>query len=66
MPDLNAKKFKFVFSSSVTPAPSKEEFIVEFYPYTPDWSCSGNPVKVTRTFDELIGFFEEMDELNFR
>lgn len=52
----------FVFSTSVKSNPSKEEFIVEFFPYTPDWNCMGQPTKITRNFEELIGFFEEMDE----
>ncbi|WP_059170652.1 hypothetical protein [Bacillus sp. FJAT-27445] len=62
MPSVTTKKFDFVFSSSVTPTPSKEEFIIEFYPYTPDWSYMGKPIKITKNFEELIGFFEEMDE----
>ncbi|RHW42150.1 hypothetical protein D1B31_05805 [Neobacillus notoginsengisoli] len=57
------KQFDFVFSTSVTPNPSKEEFIVEFYPCTPDLECNGKPIKITRNFEELIDFIEEMEEL---
>ena len=62
MPDNKYRQFDFVFSTSVTPSPSKEEFIVEFFPYTSDWSSTGQPTKITRNFDELIGFFEELEE----
>ncbi|CEG27396.1 hypothetical protein [Bacillus sp. B-jedd] len=62
MPDKKHRQVEFVFSTSVTPNTSKEEFIVEFFPYTPDWSCMGQPTKITRNFEELIDFFEELEE----
>jgi hypothetical protein len=58
MSDLNQTN---KFSTDVSPA-SDQEFEVEFYQCLVDDLPEKIPYKVTKTFDELIDFLEQMDE----
>ncbi|NWQ43784.1 hypothetical protein MLOOGBEN_24085 [Bacillus sp. EB106-08-02-XG196] len=58
MSDLNQT---YMFSTDVSDA-AYQEFVVEFYQCLMDDLPEKFPYKVTRNFDELIDFFEEMDE----
>lgn len=51
----------YIFSTDVSPA-DYQEFTVEFYQSLHDDLPEKFPYKVTKNFDELIDFFEEMDE----
>ncbi|WP_419887382.1 hypothetical protein ACN6MT_18120 [Neobacillus niacini] len=50
----------YLFSTDVTDD-EIHEFVVEFYQCLMDDLPEKFPYKVTKTFDELIDFFEEMD-----
>lgn len=50
----------YLFSTDVTDDDT-HEFVVEFYQCLMDDLPEKFPYKVTKTFDELIDFFEEMD-----
>ncbi|MEC1524180.1 hypothetical protein P9D43_19440 [Neobacillus niacini] len=50
----------YLFSTDVTDD-ENHEFVVEFYQCLMDDLPEKFPYKVTKTFDELIDFFEEMD-----
>jgi hypothetical protein len=53
---------ELIFSTFVTDTDSSiEEFMVELFDYSPDMSCSGEPKKVIKNFDELIDFFETLE-----
>lgn len=49
-----------LFSTDVT-AGDDQEFVVEFYQCLIDDLPEKFPYKVTKNFDELIDFFEEME-----
>ncbi|ALC90336.1 hypothetical protein AM500_11485 [Bacillus sp. FJAT-18017] len=63
MQGIRAIREEMAFSTVVLPTGPKDEFIVEFFSYTPTWENSVAPVKVTTNFDELICFFEELEEV---
>ncbi len=50
-----------IFSTDIS-ASSDQEFVVEFYQCLMDYLPEKYPYKVTKTFDELIDFFEQMDD----
>jgi hypothetical protein len=61
MEGINMQKVEheYIFSTAVSDSTDVNEFVIEFY--------SGNeseepPIRVTRNFNELIEFLEEMDE----
>lgn len=58
------KEQSYIFTTSVTEAASKDEFVIELFPYCQKMDCEGSPLKVLNGFDELIAFFEEMDLLS--
>lgn len=58
MADLNQT---YMFSTDVS-TPADQEFVVEFYQCLMDDIPEKFPYKVTKNFDELIDFFEQMDE----
>lgn len=58
MSDLNQT---YMFSTDVS-TPANQEFVVEFYQCLMDDIPEKFPYKVTKNFDELIDFFEQMDE----
>ncbi|MEH7010909.1 hypothetical protein V7087_08810 [Neobacillus niacini] len=58
MSDLNQT---YMFSTEVAAA-ADQEFVVEFYQCLIDDLPEKFPYKVTKNFDELIDFFEQMDE----
>ncbi|WP_179292517.1 hypothetical protein [Bacillus sp. 7884-1] len=58
MSDLNQT---YMFSTDVS-TPADQEFVVEFYQCLMDDIPEKFPYKVTKNFDELIDFFEQMDE----
>ncbi|MBT2689613.1 hypothetical protein J7I93_15585 [Bacillus sp. ISL-47] len=55
------KEQSYSFTTSVTEASQKEDFIVELFEFGPDMDSEGLPLKVLTNFDELIDFIEEMD-----
>jgi hypothetical protein len=57
MSDLNKT---ILFSTDVTDG-NDQEFVVEFYQCLIDDLPEKFPYKVTKNFDELIDFFEEME-----
>ncbi|OCA90699.1 hypothetical protein A8F94_02135 [Bacillus sp. FJAT-27225] len=61
MQGIYTKKGEIIFSTIVLPTSPKEEFIVEFF-NTSKLENSPAPVKVTRNFEELIRFFENLEE----
>lgn len=58
MSDLNQT---YMFSTDDS-TPADQEFVVEFYQCLMDDIPEKFPYKVTKNFDELIDFFEQMDE----
>jgi hypothetical protein len=58
MSDLNQT---YMFSTDVSAA-ADQEFVVEFYQCLMDDLPEKFPYKVTKNFDELLDFFEQMDE----
>lgn len=58
MSDLNQT---YVFSTDVSTAPD-QEFVVEFYQCLMNDQKEPVPYKVTKNFDELIDFFEQIEE----
>jgi hypothetical protein len=58
LPELNRS---YIFSTEVSEAVDNE-FVVEFYQCLMDELPEKYPNKVTKNFDELIDFFENMDE----
>jgi hypothetical protein len=52
----------YYFSTTVSEDHEKEDFIVEFFTNQPDHSSEDLPIKITKTFDELIDFLEQLDE----
>jgi hypothetical protein len=58
MSDLNQT---YLFSTDVSTL-ADQEFVVEFYQCLMDDIPEKFPYKVTKNFDELIDFFEQMDE----
>jgi hypothetical protein len=57
MSDLNKT---ILFSTDVTDG-NNQEFVVEFYQCLIDDLPEKFPYKITKNFDELIDFFEEME-----
>ena len=57
MSDLNQT---YMFSTEVT-AGDDDEFVVEFYQCLMDDVPEKFPYKITKNFDELIDFLEEME-----
>jgi hypothetical protein len=57
MSDLNTT---ILFSTDVTDG-NDQEFVVEFYQCLIDDLPEKFPYKITKNFDELIDFFEEME-----
>ncbi|NRD79609.1 hypothetical protein HPT25_19800 [Bacillus sp. BRMEA1] len=49
---------EYIFSTELTKSTDINEFIIEFYCEN---ESEESPVKVTRNFDELLDFFEELD-----
>ncbi|MBL4950683.1 hypothetical protein JK635_00295 [Neobacillus sp. YIM B02564] len=47
---------EYQFSTFVNESMDRNEFVIEFFPADPS---NGSP-KVTRNFDELIDFFEQL------
>jgi hypothetical protein len=52
----------YYFTTTVSEEHEKEDFMVEFFTNQPDQSSEDLPIKITKTFDELIDFFEQLDE----
>ncbi|MFS0863846.1 hypothetical protein [Fredinandcohnia sp. 179-A 10B2 NHS] len=50
----------FVYQTSV--GPSTEEFLLELYTYSPDFSTSLTPYRTISSFDELISVLEFLDD----
>jgi len=51
----------YLFSTDISTV-ADQEFVVEFYQCLMDDVPEKFPYKVTKNFDELIDFFEQMDE----
>ncbi|CAM3727595.1 hypothetical protein GCM10009865_27370 [Aeromicrobium ponti] len=54
------KEQSYIFTTSVTEASPKEDFLVELFEFCPNMNCDGLPIIVEKDFDELIDFIEEM------
>jgi hypothetical protein len=52
----------YYFTTTVSEKHEKEDFMVEFFTNQPDESSEDSPIKITKNFDELIDFFEQLDE----
>lgn len=52
-----------VFTTDIRETKDPNEFIIEFFPYTPDLLLKDPPVFVIHNFDELINFFEKDEEI---
>jgi hypothetical protein len=55
------KEQSYIFTTSVTEASPKVDFLVELFEFCPDMDCDGLPLIVLKGFDELIDFIEEME-----
>jgi hypothetical protein len=58
---MNDLKPAYSFSTVVSDSTKKNEFIVEFSPFTTDVEVD-SVVKVTNDFDELLNFLAEMED----
>lgn len=54
----------YLFSTSLDSSKDKDDFVIELYSITENQADleSLQPAKVIHNFDELISFFEELDE----
>ena len=52
----------YFFSTTVSDDLEKEDFIIEFFSNPPNASSVDAPIKITKNFDELIDFIEQLDE----
>jgi hypothetical protein len=52
----------YFFTTTVSNELKKEDFIVEFFTYPPSASSDDMPIKITKNFDELLDFIEQLDE----
>jgi hypothetical protein len=57
---MNKRKKQYMFSIDISDN-TENEFLIEFYPCLKDELPDILPCKVTKNFDELIDFFEQMD-----
>lgn len=55
------KEKNYIFSTSINYSADPEEFIVELFSPEDD-EDGAEPKKIIRNFDELISFFENLDE----
>jgi hypothetical protein len=63
MPSSNEKiNQEYFFTTTVSDELEKGDFIVEFFTKTPNPSSDDMPIKITKNFDDLIDFFEQLDE----
>lgn len=63
MKRLNIKvEQEYFFTTTVSEEFEKEDFLVEFFIDSPNPLTEEMPIKITRDFDELIDFFEQLDE----
>jgi hypothetical protein len=56
------KDQEYLFTTTVLDELEKGDFIVEFFTNSPNPSSDDIPIKITKNFDELIDFFEQLDE----
>ncbi|MBB6447398.1 hypothetical protein [Bacillus benzoevorans] len=56
------KEKNYIFSTSIEYSVDPEEFIVELFS-PEDYEDGAGPQKIIRNFDELISFFENLDEV---
>jgi hypothetical protein len=52
----------YYFTTTVSEEHEQDDFIIEFFTNQPDDSSEDLPFKITKTFDELIDFLEQLDE----
>lgn len=52
-----------IFTTSIGETKDPNEFIIEFYSYSPDLKLKDPPLFVIHNFDELIDFFEKGEEI---
>jgi hypothetical protein len=55
---MPSTKQEYTFSTVVSDSTDANEFIIEFYP---DNAAEGSPFKITKNFDELIDFLNELE-----
>jgi hypothetical protein len=54
--EMQNRQKEYQFSTFVNESVDRNEFVIEFFPSDP----SNDSPKVTRNFDELIDFFEQL------
>lgn len=57
---IEKKNDEYIFSTSVSNQTKQDEFIIEFYPKNK--TPIDNGIKMTRNFEELIDFLEQLEE----
>lgn len=60
------KDTNYIFSTTVDPSNEQDEFLVELFSYSEDEDNHTEPKKVIHNFDELISFFENLDQDQIR
>lgn len=53
---------EYIFSTIVSEKNQEDDFVVEFFSCKTSKRNECQPIKVTHNFDELIDFFEELDD----
>jgi hypothetical protein len=53
---------EYFFTTTVSDELEKGDFIVEFFTNPPNPSSEEMPIKITKNFDDLIDFFEQLDK----
>jgi hypothetical protein len=52
-------EYQYRFTTDITDSTEKDEFILEFF--SNNDGPLDTPAKITRSFEELINFFEQLD-----
>jgi len=56
---MQSLKASYHFSTTISDSTDANEFIIEF---SSDDQEKSNPVKITKNFDELLDFLEQIDD----
>jgi len=56
------KEKNYIISTSVNDSCNQDEFVIELFSYPEDDTEQTSPNKVIHNFDELICFFESLDQ----
>jgi hypothetical protein len=58
----NSKDKNYVFTTSINTSENQDEFLIELFSCSEEESDQKKPEKVIHDFDELISFFESLDQ----